>query len=425
MISMNERIRKLLQSDVQLAVGCTEPVAIGFLAKEVRKGMDFDLQSVLLRVSKNMYKNGKSVTIPGTRETGLDLAAAIGLIRVHPGEGLMIFNDLAEDELAAAKKLLHSGAISMELAPDSPEVFAEITVLGEHNRIQARLAYGHDNLVYMEKDGRVVYRQEERSSENETQWHELNLSYLMDFVETFPAEALSFIEEGIRYNFAAASEGLSNPYGLSAGAKLKALLEKKGICQDVSMKARILTAAAADMRMGGGLCPIMTSGGSGNQGIGVVIPIAVVAEQEGISDEQRNRGILFGHLMNELVKLHSGKLSGMCGCAIGSGVGAAGGIAWMLGGSEKEISAACNYMFADVAGMLCDGAKDTCALKLSTCAQEAILAAYLSVEGLTLRPSVGVVGENLDATIRNIGHLSKEGFSVVDQKMLEVIQVRE
>ena len=312
----------------------------------------------------------------------------------------------------------------MEIAPDGPDIFAEMTVLGEQRRLQGRLAFGHDNLVFLEKDGRVLYRQEETTSEDGMQWDELNVSHLMHFVEAFPSEELSFIEEGIRYNFAAASEGLDNPYGLSVGATLKKLMDRKGIHQDVSMKARILTAAAADMRMGGGLCPIMTSGGSGNQGIGVVIPITVVAEQEGIPDEQRNRGILFGHLMNELVKLHSGKLSGMCGCAIGSGVGAAAGITWMLGGSEEEISAACNYMFADAAGMLCDGAKDTCALKLSTCAQEAILAAYLSIEGLSLRPSVGVVGENLDATIRNIGYLSKEGFRIVDQKMLEVIQAR-
>jgi L-cysteine desulfidase len=420
MNQIDQALRDILKKDVQLAVGCTEPVAVGFLAKEMKPYMPTRLSNVHLRVSRNIYKNGKSVCIPGTEETGLVLACAIGLTRNNPGEGLLVFEGLLDEEIEKAKQIVNDGCITLSIAEDSPDIFVEIILESEKDKVVGRLAFGHNNLTYLEVNGKILRENLCEEKEVTDTLNHLNVSHIIEFVENFPEKELAFLNDGIAYNFQASEEGMEKKYGLGLGRNLQELLEKGVISKNSATETRILTAAAADMRMGGGLCPIMTSGGSGNQGIGIVIPIVTVAKYENIDEDKRNRALVFGHLMNELVKIHSGKLSGMCGCAIGSGVGATAGISWMLGGSEEEISSACNYMFANLTGMLCDGAKDTCSLKLSTCAYEAVLAGYLS-KTLVIRKNIGVVGDSLDHTIKNIGYLAKEAFSLVDDKMMDII----
>lgn len=420
MNELNELLRIIFKKNVQLAVGCTEPVAVGYLSQEMKSYIDFSYNKVEIKVSKNIFKNGKSVCIPGTQESGLALAAAIGLTKEKKGEGLLVFQGIQSEDIIKAKALMNEISIQLKIAENSPDVFVEITILGSNRKMIGRIAYGHDNITYLELDGAVI-KKGEKERASKTIIEDFSIESVFNVVEKISEKELLFLEEGIHYNIEAAREGLRGAYGLGLGKKLKKLLEEKKISSDIGMKSRILTAAAADMRMGGGTCPIMTSGGSGNQGIGVLIPIVVVAEEENISKGRRNRGLLFGHLMNELVKVYSGKLSGMCGCAIGSGIGAVAGIVWMLGGGVEEITHACNAIFANLAGMICDGAKDTCALKLSTCANEAVITAYLAMSGMNIKESVGVVGNSLNHTIRNIGYLSKEAFSVVDEKVLEII----
>lgn len=230
-----------------------------------------------------------------------------------------------------------------------------------------------------------------------------------------------FIEDGIKMNEYASEEGLKSKDGLSIGKTLKNLMEEGSLKMDSSSKARLLTAAAADMRMGGGTCPIMTSGGSGNQGLGVIIPIKVVYDTENLEREKLIRSVFFAHLINVYVKAYSGKLSGMCGCAIGAGIGSSAGITYMLGGNLEEIEGSASNMFANLAGMLCDGAKDTCSLKLSTSAGEAVISSYLALEGVIVKPNVGIIGDSIEKTIQNIGDLSKKAFKGVDSFMLEII----
>ncbi len=190
---------------------------------------------------------------------------------------------------------------------------------------------------------------------------------------------------------------------------------------DVFTKARVLTAAACDMRMGGGEYPIMTSGGSGNQGIGVILPIKVVAEYENIGKEKLIRAVFFAHIINRYVKIYTGKLSSICGCVIAAGVGAAAAITWMLGGDDEKIEGSCQNILANLMGMICDGAKDTCSFKLSTSAEEAVLDAYLAMEGVIAEKNVGVVGSSIEDTIKNMGFLCKRGLDHTDAAILEII----
>ena len=182
-----------------------------------------------------------------------------------------------------------------------------------------------------------------------------------------------------------------------------------------------MTAAAADLRMLGGDCPIMTSGGSGNQGIGVILPIAIVAKQENISDERLSKALFFAHAINRYVKEFSGKLSEICGCAIGAAIGATAGITWMIGGDDEQIAGACSNIFANLTGVICYGAKESCSMKLSTSAEELIVSAYLAVNGVISEKNVGILGETIEDTIKNIGKLSHGTFDKVADLMLEII----
>ena len=421
--TLHDILMERVKHHVQLAVGCTEPVAVGFTAAKVRELLGGTPEQAKVTVSKNIYKNGKSVCIPGTEEAGLTLAAAIGLVREKPGEGLMVFSGVTQEEIAEGKALEASGAITLETKDGCSDVFVEISAQRGKDKALCRLEEAHDRISYMEKNGKKIFALPVEESQSDTELSHVELKDLLAIVDSVSDEEIRFLQAGIDHNFQAAEEGLNNAYGLGLGSHLKDI-SNGPFAMDGAMETRILTAAAADMRMGGGTFPIMTSGGSGNQGIGVVIPIVTVANHEQISDEKRNRAVLFGHLMNELVKIHSGKLSGMCGCAIGAGVGAAAGITWCCG-TEEEVERACNIMFANLSGMLCDGAKDTCSLKLSTCAYEAVVTAYLALSGMPLQDSVGVVGDSLGETIRNIGYLSREAFPVVDEKILDLMQSKD
>ncbi|MDY6555372.1 L-serine ammonia-lyase, iron-sulfur-dependent, subunit alpha, partial [Clostridioides difficile] len=247
------------------------------------------------------------------------------------------------------------------------------------------------------------------------------LKELRQICEKISIDEIQFVKEGIEMNKSAAYAGLKSDLGLRIGSTLTRLNAEGRLNIDVFTKARILTAAACDMRMGGGVCPIMTSGGSGNQGIGVILPISVVADFENIGEEKLIRAVFFAHIINRYVKMYTGKLSSICGCAIAAGVGASAAITWMLGGDDEKIAGSCSNMLANLMGMICDGAKDTCSFKLSTSAEEAVLTAYLAMEGVMPEKNVGVIGNSIEDTIKNLGYLCEEGLDHADSAIINII----
>lgn len=249
-----------------------------------------------------------------------------------------------------------------------------------------------------------------------------NMSFkdIANIVREIDIKEIDFVLEGVDVNLDAADEGLKG-YGMGLGKKLNELKENNILPDNFITDTRILTAAAADMRMGGGPLPIMTSGGSGNQGVGITLPIYMVAKEENLDDDTLARGLFFAHIINRYVKEYAGKLSGLCGCAIGAAIGSCVAIAFMLGGGEEEIAGACTNIFANITGMICDGAKESCSMKLSTSAEESIIAAYLALNGVVSQANVGIVGKNIEETIANIGKLSHQGFKTADEVILEII----
>lgn len=423
-------LNKLISSvkeDSTRALGCTEPVAIAYTAYEAgRRIKDDKIKKLTISTSKSIYKNAKSVKIPNTKgRHGIDLAGAIGLyskdLDIAP---TLIFESLTEEILDKSLKLVDDGLVEVKYLANTPNIYISIKVETENSNVEAIVENGHTKLKEVLVDGNLVFSaDEEKETEEKTDdfnFRDLSLEKLKSIVDQADPKDLMFTLEGIEVNKKAAQEGLKG-YGSKLGKTLQGLRDKKIIEDNVLTETRILTAAAADMRMGGGQCEVFTSGGSGNQGIGVILPISVVGKHENISDENLAKALFFAHVLNKYVKEYSGKLSGICGCAIGAGVGAAAGIVYMLGGDEKQIAGACSNLYGNLTGMICDGAKESCSMKLSTCAEESVVAAYLALNGMITDANVGVVGGSIEETILNVGKLSKEAFTQVDEVVLDII----
>lgn len=418
-----ENLINIVKQDSTLALGCTEPVAVGYAANVAKSKIDISkIDEVNVVVSKNIYKNGKFVKIPTTGTYGLDKATAIGIVVEKTDDPMMVFSKINEEVISKAKKLIENGKITLKYEDDTPDVYVSVKIKAGKDTSEAFVENSHTNLSKIIFNDEIVYENKPVETKSDDFFNIKSLSFkeLKDIVDRADFNDISFVLEGIDANMQAAREGLFGR-GSNVGKTLNELRKRGVLPNSVATNTRMLTASAADTRMSGGNLPIMTSGGSGNQGIGVIIPIYQVGEKEDIDMKRRAKAIFFAHVINRYVKEYSGKLSGMCGCAIASSVGAAAGIAWMLGGTDKEIAGACTNIYANLTGMICDGAKESCSLKLGTSAEEAVIAAYLAVNGVISDKNVGVVGDKIEDTIKNIGNLAKGAFSQVDDMMLEIL----
>ncbi len=410
----------VVKQDVFPALGCTEPIAVAYASAMARKYFYGTIDSMFISVSKNIYKNGRFVIIPNTNEWGLDLAGALGFLAGNAESGFMVLENIDERLIESAHDMLSSGKVKVQYLKDFPDVYVNVKVSGADCVVEVELKDSHTNISQITVNGQVVYETEKTINETMSLdfLEEITIKDIIRVCENIPLEELEFVEDGIEMNKKAAKMGMSEQIGLNIGHTYNKLLKDNRLSLDAPTRARILTAAACDGRMSGGNFPVMASGGSGNQGLGVVLPILVVAEEQKIEREKLLRAVFLAHLINRYVKTFTGKLSGMCGCAIAAGIGASAGIAWMLGGSDEEIYGACTNMLANLTGMICDGAKETCALKLSTSASEAIISAYLASNGVVVKKNVGIVGETVEDTIRNVGVLARNSFSKVDDLII-------
>ncbi len=412
----------MVKNETIPAIGCTEPVAVGYASAVARKYLEGEIESISVNVSLSIFKNGKSVMIPNTEEWGLDLAAALGAICGEPEDGLCIFKRVNQKYIDKAHEMISRNLVKVSWALNTPDVYAEVIMRDSNNTVEVVLKNSHNHIESIRVNSKLVYEKKVENKEFSTDFlGELKFKELREICEAVSMDELKFIEDGIQMNKMAAEEGLKSKKGLGWGASLLFLQKQGKLSADASQKARILTAAGADIRMGGGDCPIMTSAGSGNQGLGVILPIVVVAEERDIEKEKLYRAIFYAHIINKFVKQYTGKLSALCGCAIAAGVGASAAITWMLGGDDNQISGAVQNMMANLTGMLCDGAKETCALKLSTSAGEAVLAAYLACENVIAKPNTGILGGTAEETIKNLGTLCNKGLSVTNEVIVGIM----
>lgn len=426
MKEFTKRLLDLVYQDVRPAIGCTEPVALAYAGSVCRKYVTGDINKIVLTTSKNIYKNGKSVMVPHTNgKSGLKLAFCLGLLNGDDTKNLMVLSDIDEDKLNNTLNFLNEVNIIQEIEYNCHSVYIKSEVLTDNENIEVIISAGHTNIVLIKVDDKVLLEKnvcDTSSSIDEDLIKTLDFDILVEITKDVDITELEYIKEGIKLNMEVFNEAIDSNYALNIGKTLKSLQDKNIIGTDVVTTIRIATSAAADMRMGGGELPVMTSGGSGNQGLGVILPIYLVSQKENIDEEKTLRAIFLAHLINKYVKVYSGKLSGMCGCAIGAGVGVCAGMTYMLGGTNEQIKGACNNLLANLTGIICDGAKDNCSLKLSVCASEAVVSSYLALNGVIVRNKVGIISDSVENTIKNVGILCNQGFKYSDDILLELIK---
>lgn len=417
-----EELLRLVKQEVKPAIGCTEPVAVAYAAACARRCLKGPIESLEVKTSLKIFKNGKSIIIPGTGECGLDLAAALGVVLDYPREALYIFEKIDQTAVTAAKQLVNQGTVSLLPVHSSEDILVEIGLEGAGERVKVLLNNHHTHIQLIEVNGRVIFEDQQQEAEagSYNLLKTLTLQDLRSAVEEVSLDSIEFLLQGAVMNKFAAEQGLKKNSGLNWGASLLKLHAGEKSCSESFLKARILTAAGADFRMGGGNYPVMTSGGSGNQGLGIILPIVVVAEQIKASKEKLARALFLGHLINLYVKAYIGKLTAICGCAIAAGTGASAGIAWLLGGDNLQIAGAVKNVLANLTGMICDGAKESCALKLSTSAGEAVVAAQLACQGVIVPDHTGIIDKTVEGTIKNIETLCKRGLAKADEVLFEI-----
>lgn len=427
MPDIKKTLIELVKKETKPAIGCTEPVAVAYAAAVAKEHFNSEIQHINVKVSLNIFKNGKSVTIPFTNECGLDLAAALGVVSGDPKDGYYIFKNVNEAALKSAKEMVLNKMINVESVCGFGDVYVDIEIEGASNVTHVILSDNHTHIQKIEVDNKIIYKDEkcEKNSQQIDILKKLTFKDMRKIAEDVDFDDIAFVLDGVKMNRNAAEQGLKLNKGLHYGAALLKLEQQGKISSDPSTKARILTAAAADFRMGGGNNAVTTSGGSGNQGIGIILPISVIADQINASPEKLARALFFGHIINLFVKSYSGKLSSLCGCAIGSGIGASAAITWLLGGNDEQIAGAVENMLANLTGILCDGAKESCALKLSTSASEAVISAYIACSNVIVPKNTGIISSNVEETIANIGILCKKGLANTDEVIVNDILDRQ
>ncbi|GMB01958.1 L-serine ammonia-lyase, iron-sulfur-dependent, subunit alpha [Pelosinus sp. IPA-1] len=414
----------LLKKELVIALGCTEPVAIAYvaaLAKEQLKGKE--ITSVEAALSGNMIKNAMAVTIPGTTDCGVDFAIAMGLIAGDSTKKLEVLSGVNQEDIEKVKTLLALGIISVSVADTDKKLYVEIVVHAGEQYAKVILSDEHTRVVLIEVDGQIVYKDstvEELAAADEDKGTVLNLDKLWQFVMQVDIGKLGLIKQSIELNKKVAQEGLDGSYGLQVGKTLRDGIKKGYFNNDFATYAMSLTAAGSDARMAGVLMPVMSNSGSGNQGLCATLPVVAVGEKLAVDEEKMIRALTLSHLITIYIKSKFGRLSALCGAAI-AGTGASSGITYLLGGNLEQIKYAIQNMLGNVTGMLCDGAKAGCAMKVSTCINAAVQSAIMALEGRCIKETDGIIEQDVEYTIDNLCRLGNQGSLAADKIILDIM----
>ena len=421
-----ERILALVHKEVVPAIGCTEPMAVALCTARAVEELGCRPEKIEALLSANILKNAMGVGIPGTGMTGLPIAIALGALIGKSDYQLEVLRDLTPEALEAGKRFVAEERISIQRKKDiSEKLYIEVAVTAGEKQATAIIAGSHTRFVHA-GPGRIdattlaqILPQTNgpcAASDDIA----LNLKLVYDYATTAPLDEIRFILETRDYNMKAAREALKGNYGHNLGKSIDRPLAK-GILGD-SIYSRIIarTAAACDARMGGAMIPVMSNSGSGNQGICATNPVCVYAEMNENTEEELIRGLMLSHLTAIYIKQSLGKLSALCGCVVAS-TGSSVGIVYLMGGDFARCCAAVKNMVANLTGMICDGAKPSCSLKLTSGVSTAILSALLAMEGKCVTSQEGIVDDDIDRSIHNLTAIGADAMCITDEMVLDIM----
>ena len=424
MLTAEERnaIISLIHRQVVPAIGCTEPMAVALCVAKARELLGSLPESIDIRLSANILKNAMGVGIPGTGMTGLPIAVALGALIGRAELGLEVLRDCNRDAVERGKRYIAGERIRIGLDEAAPDkLYIKVVVAGGGHEAEARIATEHTNFVYLRCDGDVVEDKPVHAGHADDEEDvPLTLRKVYDFATETDVDDLRFILEARDMNEAAAADGLRENFGHQLGKTLCSPLGRGIMGEGIFSKVLSATSCACDARMAGAMIPVMSNSGSGNQGICATMPVAVFAEENHNTEEETIRALILSNLTAIYIKQHLGTLSALCGCVVAS-TGSSCGITYLMGGSYEQIAFSVKNMIANLTGMIFDGAKPSCALKLTSGVSTAILSAMLAIQNKHVTSVEGIIDDDVDQSIRNLTEIGRRGMDETDRYVLDIM----
>ena len=416
------QINALVKSEVVPAIGCTEPIAVALCVAKATEVLGKRPEKITVLLSANILKNAMGVGIPGTGMIGLPIAVALGALIGKSAYQLEVLKDSTSDTVEEGKRFIDEKRIHISLKDGIEEkLYIEVCCEAGEDKSTAVIAGGHTTFIYIALNNDILLsRQAEVSTEAEEKALDLSLRKVYDFAMTTPLDEIRFILETARLNKAAAERSFEGDYGHALGKILRGTYEHKIMGDSVFSHILSYTSGACDARMAGAMIPVMSNSGSGNQGISATLPVLVYAEENGKSEEEIIRALMLSHLTVIYIKQSLGRLSALCGCAVAA-TGSSCGITWLMGGTYEQVSYAVQNMIANLTGMICDGAKPSCALKVTTGVSTAVLSAIMAMENRCVTSVEGIIDEDVDQSIRNLTKIGSKGMNETDKLVLEIM----
>lgn len=421
-VSERKQIIDLIHREVIPAIGCTEPIAVALCVARATETLGSVPERIAVRLSANILKNAMGVGIPGTGMIGLPIAVALGALIGRSEYQLEVLRDVTPEAVERGRQMIDQKRISIALKEGIAEkLYIEAEVEAAGHKALAVIAGGHTTFVYVERDGEVLLdRRRAAASDEEEGEVPLTLHRVWEFAMTTPVDEIRFILESQRLNRAAAEKSFTGEYGHCVGRTLRCDRERQVMGDSIFTRILSYTSAACDARMAGAMIPVMSNSGSGNQGIAATMPVAIYAEEIHASEEQTIRALTLSHLTVIYIKQSLGRLSALCGCVVAA-TGSSCGIVYLMGGGYKEMTAAVKNMIANLTGMICDGAKPSCAMKLTSGVSTAVLSAMMAMDGRCVSPVEGIIEEDVDRCIYNLTSIGRDGMNETDRLVLDIM----
>lgn len=416
------QIIALVQREVVPAIGCTEPIAVALCVAKATETLGAKPEKIEVLLSANILKNAMGVGIPGTGMIGLPIAVALGALIGKSEYQLEVLKDSSPDAVNEGKRFIGEKRINISLKEDITEkLYIEVCCEAAGNKATAIIAGGHTTFIYIARNDDVFLNKQNTSCrETEEQTVDLTLRKVYDFAMNAPLDEIRFILETARLNKAAAERSFDGNYGHGLGRMLRGTYEHKILGDSVFSHILSYTSGACDARMAGAMIPVMSNSGSGNQGISATLPVLVYAEENGKSEEELIRALMLSHLTVIYIKQSLGRLSALCGCVVAA-TGSSCGITWLMGGTYEQVAFAVQNMIANLTGMICDGAKPSCALKVTTGVSTAVLSAIMAMENRCVTSVEGIIDEDVDQSICNLTKIGSKGMDETDRLVLEIM----
>lgn len=420
-----KEVIELIKSEMKPSLGCTEPVAIGLAVSKTCQYLSEKPEHITITLSPNIFKNAFCVKIPNVGYPGVALAGALGAVLSKPQDDMEIFGRVTKEAIAAANEMVQNKQVTLTIMEEETRFYIGVCAKSTKETVETVTVNSHDTMVKAVCNGKVLF--DKSADDCKTQIKKsafditsLTAAEIFHICEKIELSEIKFLSEAVEMNRRVSQMGKDGDYGLNVGKTIAKLEEEGVIKEDIVSYVKKIVASACDCRMGGGNIAAMTVLGSGNQGIEAILPVASAAEYLKLPEEKMLRAVMISIMMTIYMKYHVGRLSPVCGAAL-SGAASSCAITWLLGGTYDQMEGAVQNMLGNLAGMVCDGAKDGCALKLSNCAGEAVLSAELALHQCIIQGTDGIISNHLEDTVKGMTILSGKGMAAMDAALIGIM----